>query len=254
MSGLTRIAGVVVLAVLLTALPAAATYKGMAQHYGDTDALHQQTDVNVRVAHMAPDAPNVDVFVDGQEVLSDVPFRTVSDYLTLDPGVYNIMIQDANNTVTVFNGTARLSPGDYTLVAQGELDNDTFTVRGVHDVNTAVPANQARLRGIHASPDAPAVDVTANDTTLLFDNVSFGNSSGYVHVPDGTYDVQVRPETPSNNGTVVATFPATVDGGTTYTVFAAGYLDPATAPANESFDLTTAVDSTATAEATATAP
>ncbi|MCL7418259.1 MAG: DUF4397 domain-containing protein, partial [Halalkalicoccus sp.] len=31
----------------------------------------------VRVAHLSPDAPNVDVYVDDQAVLEDVPYRTV---------------------------------------------------------------------------------------------------------------------------------------------------------------------------------
>jgi Domain of unknown function (DUF4397) len=37
----------------------------------------------VRVAHLAPDAPNVDVYVNGDPVLTDVPYTTVSDYLPL---------------------------------------------------------------------------------------------------------------------------------------------------------------------------
>src|SRR4028118_1265393 len=40
----------------------------------------------VRVAHLAPDAPNVDVYVNGEPVLTDVPYTTVSDYLSLPAG------------------------------------------------------------------------------------------------------------------------------------------------------------------------
>ena len=34
----------------------------------------------MRVAHLAPDAPNVDVYVNDEPVLTDVPYTTISDY------------------------------------------------------------------------------------------------------------------------------------------------------------------------------
>ena len=43
-------------------------------------------EARVRVVHASPDAPAVDVLVDGAEVLSDVPFRAASDYLDVAAG------------------------------------------------------------------------------------------------------------------------------------------------------------------------
>ncbi|MFB6169497.1 MAG: DUF4397 domain-containing protein [Haloferacaceae archaeon] len=46
----------------------------------------------VRLAHASPDAPAVDVSVDGEEVVSGLEFRRVSDYLTLDPGDHGVRV------------------------------------------------------------------------------------------------------------------------------------------------------------------
>ena len=40
-------------------------------------------DARVRVAHLSPDAPNVDVWVDGNYAFTDVAFEDITDYATL---------------------------------------------------------------------------------------------------------------------------------------------------------------------------
>jgi hypothetical protein len=53
-------------------------------------------------------------------------------------------------------------------------------------------ADQARIRVVHASPDAPAVDVYVNDEIVdALTDVPFGAISGYLAVPAGDYNVKV---------------------------------------------------------------
>ncbi|NIS32308.1 MAG: DUF4397 domain-containing protein, partial [Actinobacteria bacterium] len=80
----------------------------------------------------------------------------------------------------------------------------------------------------HASPDAPAVDVTVDDGSLtVFDGVAFGESSGYAVVDAGEYDVEIRPDTAGDDGPVVYEAEGVeLEGQSTYTVFALGYLSP----------------------------
>ena len=58
----------------------------------------------VRIWHLSPDAPRVDVFVNGKKTLSRVPYKAASSYLTLDPGTYRIQIRVAGTKTVVFNG------------------------------------------------------------------------------------------------------------------------------------------------------
>lgn len=116
---------------------------------------------------------------------------------------------------------------------EGRGDEDDDEDRGDGD-------GEAGLRVAHASPDAPAVDVTVNDDALtLFEDVSFGESSGYAVVPAGSYDVEIRA---AASGDEVDQKELTLEGGGTYTVFAEGYLSPDDDPTDEAFGLVATLD------------
>ena len=52
----------------------------------------------LRAAHLSPDAPAVDVWVDGSVVLSGVTFGTVSDYLMVSAGEHLVQLTVAGTT------------------------------------------------------------------------------------------------------------------------------------------------------------
>ena len=210
----------------------------------------------VRVAHFSPDAPNVDVSLDGEQILSDVAFGDVSDYLQVEPGPVTVTIAAAGDPETVvFEDELVIDEAFYTVAAIGELEAETFRPLVLVDASSAL----ARL--VHAAPDAPAVDVTVADGQLaLFENVSFGEMTEYVAVPAGDYTLEVRPagglpdemmsedepadgyedEKPPHEDEkppeeppeeAVATFDVTLRAGTVATGVATGYLDPQAAGA-----------------------
>ena len=47
---------------------------------------HGAEEAQVRVAHLSPDAPSVDVYVNGEPTLINVPYTTVSDHLPFTAG------------------------------------------------------------------------------------------------------------------------------------------------------------------------
>nr|WP_254714848.1 DUF4397 domain-containing protein [Natranaeroarchaeum aerophilus] len=194
----------------------------------------------LRVAHLSPDAPNVDVYVDDEPTLEDVPFRAVSDYLELEPDTYNIRITAAGDEETeVFNEDVELPAGAFTAAAIGELDEEgtqEFAVETYED-DLEDPGEDARVRAVHASPDAPAVDIAANGDVLLED-VDFGEA-GAVEVPAGEYTLEIRA---AGEEEAVAEFPVETESGLVYSAFAVGYLEPEAAPVDEEFDLLLTVD------------
>jgi hypothetical protein len=198
----------------------------------------------LRVAHMAPDAPNVDVYVgEGDPVLTDVPFRAVSDYLEVPPGDYPVMITAAGDPDTVvFDDELTVGEGAYTVAAAGELagDGEDFAPVVLEDDTSDPGSDSARVQVVHVSPDAPAVDVTvAASGDAIVDGLAY-RESGTVTVPASDYTLQVRGDTETNDGDVVGEFDVSLEGGTVYTVFAAGYLTPDDEPASEPFDLVVA--------------
>ena len=205
-----------------------------------SEADMDEETARARIAHMSPNAPNVDVYVDGNAVLEDVPFGTTSAYLELTAGTHTVRITPAGDAETsVFEGDVSLSAGtDYTIAAAGEIGDDAdqaFEPLVLTDDNSAPGEEMARLRAVHVSPDAPAVDITAGGDAL-FDGVAY-RESGYVEVPAGDYTLNFRGDTESNDGETVASFDVSVEAGQVYTAFAAGYLTPDDEPADTQFDL-----------------
>jgi outer membrane biosynthesis protein TonB len=99
----------------------------------------------------------------------------------------------------------------------------------------------------HLAPDAPAVDVTAaNGSVVLADNVTYRNATDYVTVPAGNYTAEIRPDTPTNDGEVLTTVNVSLESGTAYSALAVGYLDPAEAPADTTFEVVLTEDATQT--------
>ena len=73
----------------------------------------------------------------------------------------------------------------------------------------ATAADAARVRVLHASPDAPNVDIYLDDTKVdALTNVPFKAISAYLSVPSGAHNVKVVP----TGGTVTD---AVIDAGVT---------------------------------------
>lgn len=178
-------------------------------------------DARVRVVHASPDAPNVDIWVNGSVAISDLAFKEATDYVPLAPGEYQIQVTPtgAPATEAVINATVTLEANtDYTVAAIGEVANIQPLV--LVDDNSAPAAGKAHVRVVHASPDAPAVDVAVANGPVLIENLAFGEASDYLPVDAATYDLQVRPTGTDTSALDISGFMA--EDGTTYTVFAVG--------------------------------
>lgn len=220
----------------------------------EPDPTHTQDTTYLRVVHASPDAPAVDVMVENETVLADVSFGTVSDYLTLDAGTYNVTIASAGeNSTVVFDGEVTLDARSIsTVAATGEIsENASMAFEPmVYDDSAFTPgANQSAIRVVHLSPDAPTVDVTAaNGSVLLADNISYQEAGDYVTVPAGNYTAEIRAATAENNGTVVTTVDVSLAERTAYTAMALGYLNPEEAPVETPFQVMATEDATSTVQ------
>jgi hypothetical protein len=202
----------------------------------------EPTPARVRVAHLSPNAPDVDVSVDGSTVLEGVSFGTVGNYLEVPAGERQVEITPADDPDTaVFSGSVSVIAGaDYTIAATGEVGDgadQAFEPLVLRDDNDQPADDTARIRLLHASPDAPAVDVTLGSSgDIVFDGIAYGNSRA-VEVPAGEYTLDVRGDTEGNDGEVVGSFEADLAGGQVYSAFAGGYLSPDDEPAGTQFNL-----------------
>jgi hypothetical protein len=182
-------------------------------------AFAQSAMAKVRVIHASPDAPAVDVYVNGERALSNVPFFTASDYLDLPAGTYQVQVTPAGQpaSAAVIDASATIEAGKaYTVAATGPVASIAPTI--IEDNLSAPAAGQAHVRVYHFSPDAPAVDVQLADGTKLIEGLAFPAASAYLPVPAGSYDLQV---VPAGGSDVVIDLPGTaLEAGRIYSVFA----------------------------------
>jgi hypothetical protein len=175
---------------------------------------------NVRVAHLSPDAPPVDVFVNGTKALSGVAFKDISSYLPVPAGSVNFRVTPANaSTPVVIDATVNLNVGgNYTVAATGLL----ASIQPLVLEDDRGTTGQSKVRFAHTGPDAPAVDIAVTGGPVIFSNVAFGQATGYPQLAPGTYDLEVRPA--GTNIVALAVPGVSLRPGTNYTVFAVGLL------------------------------
>lgn len=80
---------------------------------------------------------------------------------------------------------------------------------------------ESRVRAVHASPDAPSVDVLLNDQVVL-EEVAYTQSSDYLSVSDGMNNIKVNA---SGTDTTVIDSDVDLVDGTDYTVLAINFLE-----------------------------
>lgn len=76
----------------------------------------------IRFAHLSPNAPNVDITLpDGTKLFSNVGYQQYTDYLSVTPGNYTLLVYPTgDNTVVLTIPNVKLSPGYiYTIYAVG---------------------------------------------------------------------------------------------------------------------------------------
>ena len=183
----------------------------------------QGGNARIRVIHASPDAPAVDVFVDGKAVLSNVGFPAISSYLSVPAGTHSLAVAPAGKGegAAVIKANPTLEAGKaYTVAAVGFVANIKAEI---YADNLSAPApGKAHVRVIHASPDAPAVAVKVKGGPTLIQSLAFPNASSYLPVAAGTYHLEV---TPAGANTVVIDLPNTeLKAGTIYDVVAVGKL------------------------------
>lgn len=114
-------------------------------------------------------------------------------------------------------GSPPLAPDDDPIDFEGHGTHVADIIAGL-----AMPdPSKARVRVVHASPDAPAVDVLVNDG-LAFGNVAFRDITGYATLPPATYNVKVVPAGATTP--VVIEADLTLEAGKEYTVIAKDLL------------------------------
>lgn len=210
-----------------------------------TDAIYGANG-NLRAVHAVAGAPNVDIMANGNQVFSDVPFKAVSNYLSVAAGLYQVSVNAASNDAELFRSPVRIdASGYFTAVAGGDTDLALFQLR---DDNTRPAASTTHLRVVHASATSPEVNIEVDGTVV--GSLIYTEVFGYTPLPSASYVVRVATK---DSNTQVFNSSLILEADTVVSVFAVGIVGDNT----NGFTVVPAIDfdfRTPTASPSASAP
>jgi hypothetical protein len=184
----------------------------------------------ILVVHASPNAPGVDLLVDGvKQNSAALSFPANTGYLSLNAGLRNVKVNVAGTSTSVIDVNSTFDKDkNYTIFAIDSVSK--LSVLLLND-NLATPASgKAHIRFVHLSPNAPAVDISVKGQAAgagLFLNRAFNKTINtaqetFIPVDAATYDLEVRVA-----GTATVALPLNgikLESGKIYTVFAKGFL------------------------------
>jgi hypothetical protein len=169
-------------------------------------------EAHVRIINATPDAPRLDLYQDSNALAFNLDFGTVTSYIQLAPGAYNITANTAGTRQVLSAAkTTFITSGQYTVLignTAASLQQLTLT-----DQSQPAPPGQTALRFINQATRAGAVDIylipagqRISAVTPLVTGIAFGANTGYVNVPIGTYSLAMLPAGTVAAGTSNATY------------------------------------------------
>jgi hypothetical protein len=162
----------------------------------DTDPGQQQAPLtSIRVLHLSPDAPSVDVFANGgtAPVVESLGFLKSTGYLEIPEGTYDFEIsasgQPASAAVLNVSGLMLGTGKSYTAVAYDALG--AIKPLALEDDFSGLASGNIRVRAIHTAAAVGAVDIwnipAMGDPAKLYGDVPFGGVGAYLDLPAGAY-------------------------------------------------------------------
>jgi len=165
--------------------------KALEQDRDHVSNSSQKEPGRIRVLHAAPNAGNVDIYVNETKIFSNYPYQRLSEYMSLPPGKYQVDVYPAGNqTNTVLSQRILVEPLQSVTLAITVKDQK-YKLVAIPDT-IQVPMGEAKLRIVHLSPDAPAVDIGIKDGAAIFKNLSYREHTNHLAITPTIADLEVR--------------------------------------------------------------
>ncbi|QHS59790.1 DUF4397 domain-containing protein [Chitinophaga agri] len=190
----------------------------------DDDDTTVDPDATVKIVNVLPDAGPVDVY-NGSSKLnsSSIGYGEATGYLNVKDGDARFDFKSTVTGSTVLSAPVDFDGGSYSLFAAGETDgNATVGILAKDDLG-APASGKAKVRFVHASSDAPAVNFLLNNNAVI-SSAGFKSASEFREVDAGTYSLKLN--NASSGETVITRDGIVMEAGKIYTVVAQGLVSP----------------------------
>ena len=155
----------------------------------------------VRLGHLSPRAPPVDIYLSPFGQPQRVAFReagygAVTPYTALAPGTYTVSMRPANAPASSppalsANVDVKADTANTMLVFE---NGPNGTIRGqlLTDDLAAPAGGDGKVRVVQGAPESTTMDVAAVGGPTLASGLRYGDSGEYVTVPGGHWDIALK--------------------------------------------------------------
>lgn len=152
----------------------------------------------LRVAYFAPDMENVDVYLDNVLIFKNLKFPSVSRFISLEPGTYNVQIVWTGSPVSDAVASANVSVSDgtaQTLAVIGAGDTTSLNTALISEDYSDLLPGTGGFTFVNAVPGSSAVNLL-RDNVVYYAQIEFpgpdvATSSSSLRVDSGTFDISV---------------------------------------------------------------
>ena len=193
----------------------------------DDEQFPELSLANLKIVHSLPGLSSLDFYLNGRII-------TAEALLYGDNIGYGSVYSGANQVDVVPGGTFQsvarsiynfAEDKSYSLfVTRKSAVNDTITTLLTEDNLEAPPAGKAKLRFIHLSQNAPALDLAIQGGTTLFTNQAFNQYTEFIAVDPGTLTFQIK-DTGTSTVRASSAEAVNITAGKIYTIWAEGLVN-----------------------------
>ena len=173
-----------------------------------------RVDTSVRILHAVPNAPNVDVYLNGSLLTSNLAFGKISKYTIFSPGEYEFQLFPTGTyDKPLLSQTIQLIANANYTVSIVTLSNDLYLFR-LKDDNIPATKSQAFLR---------LLSLALPNGVTLFNQAEYLETTGYYPLSAGIYNFEVL--LGSSQVTTKFIKNITLDGGRFYSIYIIGVFN-----------------------------
>jgi len=176
-----------------------------------------------RIFHAHPNVPNIDIYLNDKIIAENLPYNSYSDYFPMCCDDYKLSIKiNGSQSPPMVVDLLTVNESEMQTLSLVKTEEKAGLLKNIDDSNVS-GEDTSMLRFIHLSPDAPAADLTLPDGTIIFENISYQESTPYLSVPSSSYTLRMREAGTPN--VLLTVSDLILQGEKSYSLNATGLLD-----------------------------
>jgi len=180
----------------------------------------------ITIIHASPNSPAFDFVLDNQRILDpngpEFVYGKRIPYFRAFSGSRLARIYEKNNFISPLHEVElKLMSGIYYSLFIGGT-KESLTSLLIEDDLTKPVEGKAKLRFVNLSPDAPALDFSINQNTILASNKKFNEYTSFQEIEAGSYNATIK----SHSGTSInIPIDLELEDGKIYTIWTKGFIN-----------------------------